>query len=101
MVLLVVKPPELSLLHAHLFAAAHQHASPGTLKHQMEAVAKEVIGSLVDMTKDLRVGLQSHDRGARKMAVHSLPDFLQEGKAPGKEFRSRGGAVSWFSLMFR
>ena len=92
-ILLVVEPPQLSLLHAHLFAAAHQHASRGTVQHEVEAVAEKIIRPFVDMAKDLRFGLEAHDRGARQLAVHFLGELRHEGQSSWKNLRYGGEAA--------
>ncbi len=79
--LLVIEPPQLTLLHAHLFTAAHEHAARGALQHQMETIAEEIIRSFVDVAKDLRLGFETHDGGARKMTVHLLCELVHEGQS--------------------
>ena len=91
-ILLVIEPPQLAFPHAHRFSAAHQHAAGGTLQHQVEAVAEEVIRPFVDMAKDLRSGLEAHDGGARQMAIHFPGERGQEGHRSGKILRYRGEA---------
>ena len=59
----------------------------------MEAVAEKIIRPFVDMAKDLRVGLEAHDGGARQMAVHFLSELCHEGQSSWKSFRYGGEAA--------
>ena len=59
----------------------------------MKAVAEKIIRSFVDMAKDLRFGLEAHDRGARQMTIHFLSELCHEGQSSWKVFRYGGEAA--------
>jgi hypothetical protein len=67
----------------------------------MKAVAEKIIRPFVDMSKDLRFGLETHDGGARQMTVHFLSELGHEGQSSWKTFRYEVRRLSWFSLICR
>jgi hypothetical protein len=75
--LLVVEPPELALLHPHLFVLALQDAALVALQHQMVAIARLVVFAAVEMAIDMAEGPQPDDGGATRLTADAGDERFQ------------------------